>query len=209
VDKDYSGGQFLLTGSLPDAGTHFGAGKIASLRMRPMSFAERGLEEPTISFEDLLNGKADVQGETDFGPAQYGEEIARSGFFGIRGLEGGALDVALDGYIERIIDTDMKDLGFSVRRPATLRAWMASYAAATATNAKWETIRDAASQGSNEPPAKSTVIPYRDALTRLRILDELSAWLPTKNQFTRASAGSKHYLADAALALRLLSLGSK
>ena len=208
VDKDYSGGQFLLTGSLPDAGTHSGAGRITSLRMRPMSFAERGLENPTISFADLLNGKAAIQGETNYGPAQYGEEIARSGFFGIRGLEGSALDVALDGYIERVIDTDMKDMGMSVRRPATLGAWMASYAAATATNAKWETIRDAANQGSSEPPAKSTVIPYRDALTTLRILDELPAWLPTKNQFTRVSAGSKHYLADPALALRLLSLGS-
>jgi len=52
------------------------------------------------------------------------------------------------------------------------------------------------------------VIPYRDALTTLRILEELPAWLPTKNQFTRVSAGSKHYLADPALALRLLSLGS-
>jgi hypothetical protein len=205
VDIDYSGGQFLLTGSLPDAGTHSGAGRITSLRMRPMSFAERGLEKSTISFSDLLNGKAAVQGETNYGPAQYGEEIARSGFFGIRGLEGSALDVALDGYIERNIDTEMKDVGLNVRRPATLRAWMASYAAATATNAKWETIGDAANQGSRQSPAKSTVIPYRDALTRLRILDELPPWLRTRNQFTRVSAASKHYLADPALAMRLLS----
>ena len=208
VDKDFSGSQFLLTGSLPDAGTHSGAGRITSLRMRPMSFAERGLEKPTVSFSDLLIGEAAIHGETAFGPAKYSEEIARSGFFGIRGLEGSALDVALDGYIERIIDTDMKEAGLAIRRPATLRAWISSYAAATATNAKWETIRDAANQGSSEPPAKSAVTPYRDALTRLRILDELPAWLPTKNQFSRVSAGSKHYLADPALALRMLALGS-
>jgi hypothetical protein len=205
VDKDYSGGQFLLTGSLPDSGTHSGAGRITRLRMRPLSLSEREVEKTTISLADLLNGKADIQGESAFGVNDYSQEIARSGFFGIRGLEGGALAVALDGYIERIISSDMKDVGLNVRRPATLRAWMASYAAATATNAKWETIRDVANQGSDESPAKSAVIRSRDALTRLRILDELPPWLPTRNQFTRVSAASKHYLADPALAMRLLS----
>jgi uncharacterized protein len=206
VDQDYSGGQFLLTGSLPDSGTHSGAGRITSLRMRPLSFAERRLTPSTISFTDLLEGKADIQGESQFGPSDYSEEIARSGFFGIRGKEGNALNASLEGYIERIIDSDVKEMGLSLRRPASLRAWLASFAAATATTAKWETIRDGANPGSGEPPAKQTVMPYRDALTRLRILDDLPAWLPTKNHFVRVASASKHYLADPALALRLLSL---
>ena len=209
VDQDYSGGQFILTGSLPEKGTHSGAGRITSLRMRPLGFSERNLEKPQISFAQLLTGDAEISGESKFTVQGYAEEITRSGFFNIRGLEGNALRVALDGYIERIIDTDMQDLGFSIRRPATLRSWLVSYAAATATTASWEKIRDSANSGSVEPPAKSTVIPYRDALTRLRILDELEAWLPTKNQFARASAGSKHFLADPALAARALNLNQK
>ncbi len=52
VDADSTGGRFLLTGSAgvgPGVPIHSGAGRIVSLRMRPLSFAERGIGEPTES----------------------------------------------------------------------------------------------------------------------------------------------------------------
>lgn len=208
VDRDFSGGQFLLTGSLPNINTHSGAGRITAIRMRPLSFAERNVLTPTISFTQLLAGNAEIIGESSFQPTDYIQEIARSGFYGIRGLEGRSLRLALDGYIERVVDSDLPEMGIT-KRPASLLSWLKSYAAATATVAKWETIRDAANSGSGEPPSRSSVAPYRDALVRLRILDELPAWLPTNNQLVRVGSASKHFLADPALALRLLSQDAK
>jgi len=41
---------------------------------------------------------------------------------------------------------------------------MAAYAAATSTVASFETIRSAATSGHDDKPAKTTTIPYRDAL---------------------------------------------
>ena len=205
VDEDFSGGQYLLTGSLPSAETHSGAGRITSIRMRPLSIAERDLDQPTVSLKDLLEGSGNLEGETSIGVSEYASEMMRSGFPAIRTLSGRPLRVALDGYIERIIDADVREVGLSIRKPASLRSWITAYAAATATTASWETIRDAANPGSAEPPAKSTVIPYRDALTRLRVLDELPAWTPSHNQFAKASLASKHFLADPALALRLMN----
>lgn len=206
VDRDAGNEQLLLTGSLPDASLHSGAGRISSLRMRPLALAERGVTKPTISLADLLSGNCEPNGETDFGAADYIDEIARSGFPGMRNLSTRALKVALDGYIERLVDTDVASVGAAVRRPATLRAWLRSFAAATATTASWEAIRDGANAGSTEPPARSTTLPYRDALERLRIIDDLPPWLPTRNQFARSAAASKHFLADPALAMRLLNL---
>jgi hypothetical protein len=58
VDDDGSGGQFLLTGSAPLRGTHSGAGRIVSLRMRPLCFGERQIVDPTVSFADLSRGAA-------------------------------------------------------------------------------------------------------------------------------------------------------
>ena len=209
VDADHSGGQFILTGSMPDSSTHSGAGRITAIRMRPLSFAERAVSATTVSFGTLLRGGAEISGETTFGFSDYSDELMRSGFPALRNLEGNALSAALDGYIERIIDADIKELGVTIRKPAVFRSWMTSYAAATGTVASWEKIRDAANPGSAEVPAKTTVMPYRDALTRLRILDELPPWLPSKNQFRRAATASKHYLADPALALRLMNFSAE
>lgn len=205
VDKDFAGAQYLLTGSMPSAETHSGAGLVTAVRMRPLSMAEREIDQPTVSLKELLAGSATIEGETSVGINHYAREMMVSGFPAIRTLSGKALTVALDGYIERIIDADVKEVGLSIRKPASLRSWITAYAAATATTASWETIRDAANSGSNEPPAKTTVIPYRDALTRLRILDELPAWTPSHNQFTKVSLAAKHFLADPALALRLMN----
>ena len=208
VDRDFSGGQYLLTGSLPDEATHSGAGRITSLRMRPLSLAEREIEEPTVSLRALLQGQADVAGETEIGLADYSAELMRSGFPALRRLDGRALELALDGYIERVVDADIRQLGLTLRQPATLMAWLRSYAAATATTASWETIRDGATTQAGNTPAKTTTMPYRDALTRLRILDELPPWLPSKNRFSRVAQSSKHFLADPALAMRLLNLSA-
>jgi hypothetical protein len=84
---------------------------------------------------------------------------------------------------------------------------MAAYAAATSTTASWETIRDAATSGRDNKPAKTTTSAYRDLLERLRILEELPAWLPSRNYLSRLASSAKHHLADPALAASLLGVG--
>jgi predicted AAA+ superfamily ATPase len=167
--------------------------------------AERTETTPTVSLRALLEGtEGPIEGESDATFQHYCNEIAQSGFPGFRSYSGSALTEALAGYLERIFDTDLPELGVKLKKPATMRAWMRAYAAATGTLANWETIRDAANTGSIEAPSKPAVLPFRDALTRLRILDELPAWLPTHNELSRVSQAPKHYLADPALALALL-----
>ncbi len=49
-----------------------------------------------------------------------------------------------------------------MRRPATLRAWLTAYAAATATTASYNAILDAATPGDTDKPAKTTTAAYRE-----------------------------------------------
>ena len=209
VDDDPNAGRFLLTGSLPPGGTHSGAGRIASVRMRPLTLPERGVSTPSISLAamfagDASGGAAAIGGTCPLGLGEYTEAILSSGFPGMQHLTGRPLAVQLDGYIERIIDADLPEAGLTVRRPATLLAWMRAYAAATATVTTWESLRDAASAGQGSKPAKTTTMPYADVLTRLRILDEVPAWTPSRNHLARLTQGAKHHLADPALAARLV-----
>jgi len=213
VDDGVPEGPFLLTGSAApadgqqDPQRHSGAGRIDILRMRPMTLSERLDLDSTVSLRGLLNGDQDeVGGSTELGLSQYTEEIVRSGFPGIRALSGRARRVRLDGYIARIIDRDFEDeLGQQVRRPDTLRRWMMAYAAATSTATSLEKIRDAATH-DRAAPAKTTALAYRDALTRLFVLDPVDGWAPTKNHLERLTQSAKHHLADPALAAALLGL---
>lgn len=207
VDRQAAPGSFLLTGSATPttAPTHSGAGRIVRLRMRPMSLAERGIGSPTVSLRALLSGtRVDVEGTTDVDLSAYADEIVRSGFPGIRGLPPRARRAQLGGYLDRIVERDFPEQGHLVRRPATLRAWLTSYAAATATTTSYNAILDSATSGDTDKPAKTTTIAYRDVLSRLWLLEQVPAWLPTRNPFSRLAAAPKHHLADPALAARLL-----
>ena len=209
VDRDPTPGRFILAGSATPTKppSHSGAGRIVRIRMRPLSLAERGLDSPTVSLSNLLSGAREApEGRTSFGLADYAHEIIASGFPGIRSLSGRALRAQLDGYLERIVDRDFEAQGHAVRRPQTLRRWMAAFAAATATTTSLEKIRNAASVGDEEVPAKTTVIAYRNVLEQLWILDQVPGWAPTKNHLRRLTQAPKHHLVDPALAARLLGI---
>lgn len=208
VDEDRAPGRFLLTGSSSDATSplHSGAGRIISLRMRPMSLAERGVGVPTVSLSALLAGGAEIGGATDVALADYVDEILASGFPGLRGLPDRVVRAELDGYVSRIVEKDFAMMGRQIRNPAALRRWMTAYAAATATTATAETIRRAAAGVAEPPPSRPTAVPYDQVLRNLWVVDPLPAWYPSrKSPLSRVVGQEKHHLADPALAARLLN----
>lgn len=209
VDDGAPPGSFLLTGSaLPDPPpTHSGAGRIVSVRMRPLALSER-LGSASVSLGELLGGgREPIAGQTETTLDRYTAELLSSGLPGLRPLSGRALRLQLAGYVDRIVDRDIPDdAGVVIRNPAALRRWMAAYAAASSTTATFETVRDAASAGDQHKPSKTATHAYRDALTRVWVLDELPAWIPANNPLRQLGTAPKHQLADPALAAQLLGV---
>jgi uncharacterized protein len=206
VDADPTPGRFLLTGSAsPEGGgSHSGAGRIVILRMRPMSLAERRPGLGTVSLAKLLKGeRGPVEGRTDFRLEDYLDEILRSGFPGIRDLPERAREAQLEGYVTRIVDRDFPELGRPIRDEVRLRAWMAAYASATATTTSFEKLRGAATAGHTSKPSKTTVLPYREILQRLFVLDPVPGWRP-RAHLGELGTAAKHHLADPALAAVLV-----
>ncbi len=211
VDEGAAAGQFFLTGSAsgPRLGVHSGAGRILRLVMRPMSLAERDVGSPTVSLATLLDGdRPSIGGDTDVTLDEYVHEILRSGFPGLRDLDDRVRRAQLRGYVDRVIDRDFPDIvGRSVRNPPALRRWLTASAAATATTASYEKIRDAATSGDGDKPARSTTRPYQDALEALFVADPLPAWSSTRSHIAELGESPKHHLVDPALAASLLGLG--
>jgi uncharacterized protein len=212
VDRNSTPNRYLLAGSMAptSAPTHTGAGRIVSLRMRPLALSERELSTPTVSLRELLSGsRPEVSGTTDVRLADYAGEIIRSGFPGIRHLRGRALRAQLDGYVTRVVDRDFMEQGHPVRKPQALRRWMAAYAAASSTTTTLEKIRKAATGGEGDVLSKNTVIAYREVLTRLWIVEPVPGWLPSRSHLARLTQSPKHQLADPALAARLLGISEE
>lgn len=209
VDDNRRPGRFLLTGSAVPLGVplHSGAGRIVTVRMRPMSVFERNLAQPTVSLAGLLSGaRPPIDGKTSIGLPDYVDAITTSGFPWLQGATARTVRSELDSYLARIAQREFAELGRPVRNPALLTRWMRAYAAATSTTASFERIRDASTAGHGEKPARSTTIPYRDALESLWIVEPVPAWLPISSRTVRLATASKHQLADPAFAARLLDV---
>ena len=213
VDADRTGGRFLLAGSAgvgPGIRIHSGAGRIVSLKMRPLSLAERSLDTPAVSLSALMRGDRHVpSAQTDVSLADYTNEIVISGFPGIRDLPARARITHLDSYLTRIITKELQENGAEVRRPRALQAWLHAYGAATAGTASYTKLLDAATSGEDEKIRRPTADVYREHLSRLFILDPLPAWIPAFNPLKRLTYAPKHHLVDPALAARLIGVGKQ
>ncbi|MBP8921652.1 MAG: ATP-binding protein [Micropruina sp.] len=211
VDGNREGGQFLLAGSAgvaPGVRIHSGAGRIVSITMRPLSLAERDLTDPTVSLGELLSGsRPKIGGQSPIDLSTYTDEILRSGFPGIRELPVRARQAQLDSYLARMVDSELPENGIRVRRPDALRAWLAAYGAATATDASYTKILDAATAGEQDKPSRAAVDAYREHLTRIFVLDPIPAWIPVFNPLKRLTHSPKHHLVDPAFAARLVGIG--
>lgn len=212
VDEDQTGGRFILTGSAhTPSGTrlHSGAGRILSLQMRPMAMSERHPGHMTVSTADLLSGNATIDGRSDLTVSDYTREVLRSGFPGIRTLPDHARRAQLDSYIERIVERELADSGITIRSPRSLRAWLTAYASATASDASYSAILDAATPRESDKPSRQTVGRYREHLARLFILDPVPAWTPSFAPLRRLAKTPKHHLVDPALAARLMGMDER
>lgn len=213
VDEGASPGRFLLTGSATPAtgaDTHTGAGRILSLRMRPMALYERGVTRPTVSLKALMSGDAGlINGTTPFVAVDYFGEIESSGFPAIHGQPSRLVRGLLDSYLQRVVDRDLPERGVSVRRPETLRRWLSAYASASSTSMSYSRMLDATTAGDGSQPAKTTTIAYRDHLAQIWLLDPVPGWSPSRNPIARLQQTPKHQLADPALAARLLNISAR
>ena len=205
VDERRTPGRFILTGSADPHNTriHSGAGRIVRLRMRPLSFAERQLQTPSVSLAGLLHGtQGGIEGRTAIGLEEYIREILNSGLPGMRQTPEDLIGVELASYLDYALSREVPSLGVVVRRPKALRGWLTAYAAAMGGTATFSAISDAVSRQAHA--SRATVNDYREVLEQLWLLDPLPAWVPEAGTMKRLGQASKHFLADPAFAANLL-----
>ena len=213
VDKRDETGQFILTGSAVPADMsevlHTGTGRIARMRMRPMSLYESGESNGSVSLGALFKGQRDFTGECSLDAERMAFLIARGGWPAtINRSERAALQHARD-YFDAVVELDISRVDGIERDPARAARLLRSYARVLGSQAKFSSM--AADISANEASAVSdkTVSSYINALRKIFVLEESAAWTPNLRSKTAIRTTETRYFTDPSIGVAALGLGPR
>lgn len=206
VDRRDEFGQFILTGSSVPVDVHkpahSGTGRIARMRMRPMSLLESQDSSGLVSLKDMFAGKRPMA------QAQIGamEDLA---FLVCRGgwpkAIGQKQDVALQqaiDYVDALTSVDISRVDGVNRNESSARALLRSYARFSSSQGTLESIRR--DMDSVTALGESTFSSYIEALKRLFVIEDLEAWSPNLRSKTAIRTSLTRHFVDPSIAVAAL-----
>jgi predicted AAA+ superfamily ATPase len=206
VDDRSEPGQFILTGSaIPadDVTRHTGAGRIARLRMRPMSLFEAGRSTAQMSLAELLAGQVTPVADPGLTVADIAEELAIGGWPGLRGRGVREGQLAVRDYLDEIARVDVGRIDATHRDPGRVSGLLSSLGRNVATSAAATTLALDAG-GADGPLKDDTVREYLAALEGLMVVEGQPAWAPHLRSRYRLRTAPKRHFVDPSLAVAAL-----
>ena len=195
-------GQFILAGSVRPTYSitdHSGAGRVARLRMRPMSLFESGDSTGRISLSGLLGGgpcRADAA-EPDL--QRVAELVCRGGFPRFIGLDPADAAARLGDYLRDVAMVDLRG-GEVSHDPLKMLALISSLARNEGTSASARTL----TADTGGPSDRDTVRRYLDRLEEAFVIEPLLAWSTHLRGSATLRSTPKRYFADPSLAAAAL-----
>jgi len=207
VDRRGENGQFILTGSVTpkdDSTLHTGTGRITRLSMRTMSLFESSESNGEVSLMSLFSEGADVKGKSTLTINSLAFALARGGWpLSIGEKESVALRRAYD-YVDAVVEIEVSTVDGVERNPTRIRNLMRSLARNVSTMAKMTTIRE--DMEGDDIVSDKTISSYMNALRRIFVVDDLSAWCPAVRSKTAIRTSPKRHFVDPSIAVALLRL---
>ena len=209
VDQRPQKGQFILTGSATPNHKgilHSGAGRIARLRMRPMSLWESGDSCGKVSLEQLCRGTLTpaLTGEVDL--KKLIELIIRGGWPGSLGLPLEQAALLPAQYLDAVIDNDVYRIDGVKRDTQKMRLLLRSLARNESTTATNKTLMKDIKAVDDEDIDGNTVAAYLGIFKRLFITDNQPPFSSGIRSSVRVKQAEKRHLADPSLACALLNV---
>ena len=208
VDQSGNKGQFILTGSATPNHKgilHSGAGRIAKLRMRPMSLFESGNSSGDISLKDICEGRIEpkISGEVDLrklidfiirggGPANQETTLKQAAYLPIQ-------------YIRAVLDDDVYRIDNVKRDKHKMELLLRSLARNEATTVTNKKLKNDIKEIDDEDIDVETVSAYLDVFQRLFLTDNQKPFEAKLRSSIRIKQAEKRHLSDPSLAAALLN----
>lgn len=213
LDFNYEFGKYILTGSSTPADKtevyHSGAGRIAPLKMRPMSLWESKESKGTVSLKDLFEGKKDYP--WDMNPEFTLDDVAfllcRGGWpVSVLAPHEIALEVTKNYYGGLFVFEDSENERFRNKKPEVLRMILRSFARNISTEAAVSTILADIRQSNERTMDVKTYDDYMEALKDLYIIEDMEAWNPNIRSKTSIRSTPTRHFVDTSIACRSLGV---
>ncbi|MBO6073958.1 MAG: ATP-binding protein [Paludibacteraceae bacterium] len=206
VDQRRRMGQFILTGSAvptDDEHRHTGTGRIAKLRMRPMTLWESGESNGSVSLAELFASAPDIAAQAELTIEQLAFALCRGGWPASIGMkEKAALRVARN-YVDEVVELDIHRVDGVEKNPQRVRKLLQSLARNISTMASNETIIQDVTI-DDKTLSTATFASYMNALRRIFVVDNVEAWLPSLRSKTAIRTSPKRHFVDPSIAAVLL-----
>ncbi|MEW4412460.1 DUF4143 domain-containing protein [Clostridium sp. AN503] len=207
VDQRAATGQFILTGSATPNHKgilHSGAGRIARLRMRPMSLAESGVSSGKVSLEKLCHGELVPAMTGDVSLKDLINHIIRGGW-------PASLDMPIDQamllpqeYLNAVIEDDAYRIDGIKRDTGKMKLLLRSLARNESTTATNKSLRRDVKAIDDEDIDVDTIADYLDIFRRLFIIENQPPFASRIRSSVRVKQAEKRHFSDPSLACALL-----
>lgn len=217
LDFNYEFGKYILTGSSTPADKttvhHSGVGRIASIKMRPMSLWESQESKGSVSLSALFDGKEDEfpwDMNQDFSLEDVAYLLCRGGWpISVRAPRDIALEVTKNYWNGLFVFEDCENERFRNKKPEVLRMIVRSYARHISTEAAASTIIADVRQSNERTMDAKTFVDYMEALNDLYILEDMRAWNPNIRSKTSIRSTPTRHFVDTSIACRALGVSPK
>jgi predicted AAA+ superfamily ATPase len=204
IDQAGERGMFVLTGSSnpPKEKTiHSGTGRIARLRMSPMTLNEAGVSNGEISFGSIIGNSILARTENPLTLQDIAELCVRGGWPANIDISKKFLHELPLQYIRSLVNEDISRYDDVERDPVKMELLLRSIARNNHTLVSKRTLLADIGQIS-EPTLNS----YINVLKNLFILENIPAWSPKVRSRSRLRTNEKVRFVDPSLAVASLSL---
>lgn len=214
LDFHYEFGKYILTGSSTPADKtevhHSGAGRIAPVRMRPMSLWESKDSKGTVSLAELFKGGKPIPWDLnpDFSLSDVAHLICRGGWpISVLAPKEIAIEITKNYYNGLFIFEDCENERFRNKNPEIMKMIVRSYARHISTEAAVSTIIADVRQSNERTMDTKTYDDYNEALNDIFIIEDMPAWNPNIRSKTSIRSTPTRHFVDTSIACRALGAG--
>ena len=205
-------GRFILTGSakpVEDDNRHSGTGRIAKIKMRPMTLYESKESTGEVSIHDLFNNELHpIRGESKLTVYDQVKLVCRGGWPGILNAPEKVITNYINDYYESLVNSDISGVDGIKRNPNRAKAVLKSYARGISTMTDYQTMaKDLVNSG--EGIDIKTLSSYITAFEKLFIIENVEAWTPKLRSASTIRTKSKKQFVDPSIAVAAMGVSEK